>query len=190
MQKQTILGKTNTNKIFNVATDKKNVVCPPDQVFVRTDFDFLLTIGGDLITDENEYEALKHLLERIGETEFYALENIGATLTERETAFKTTIKLNGDYKTFQEKVREFSPPFGWMANHFFIFGQKESWGIYVCEYPTINIVGCDRILSNDFRQIFSINGNGYEDLKEFIRKEHQANPNLFDELTKQYRLGS
>ena len=176
------------NKIFKIAIDKQKVICPPEQVFARPDFDFLLTIGGDLVNDENEYRKLIELLENIGETEFYICENIGATITERNNPFQTTIILKDDFKIFKEKVREFEPPFGWTSNHFFIFGQKESWGIYISEYPTINIIGCDKKLSDEFRQVFSINGNGFSELKEFIGQEYKSRPNLMNEFINQYRF--
>ena len=180
--------KTDINKIFKVAGNKHEVICPPDQVFVRTDFDFLLTIGGGLVTNENEYNKLIELLRIVGETEFYIQENIGATITERNIPFHTVINLNGDYKSFEEKVSDFEPPFGWIINHYFIYGQKESWGIYISEFPTINIIGCHKTLTESFKNVFSINGNGYDDLKDFIRQEFQARPNLISELIKQYKL--
>jgi len=186
--KQTNLENIEINKIFKIATDKQKVICPPDQVFLRPDYDFLLTIGGDLVTDKNEYEKLTELLKKIGETEFYICENIGATTTERNTPYQTTITLRDDYRTFKEKVSEFEPPFGWTAHHFYVFGQKECWGIYICEYPTINIIGCDKKLLNAFREVFSINGNGYNNLKEFIGQEYKSMPNLMKELKDQYRL--
>lgn len=169
-------------------TDKQKTICPPDQVFVKQEFDFLLTIGGDLVEDENEYDKFRILLKNIGETEFYIFENLGVTTADRNTPFQTTINLIDNYKIFQDKVRAFEPPFGWTINHFFIYGQNENWGIYICEYPTINIIGCDKNLSDEFRQVFSIRENGYNDLKEFIRQEYDSNPNLMREFISQYRL--
>ena len=176
------------NTIFKVGTDNENVICPPDQVFDRSDFDFLLTIGGDLVEDEAEYEKFIGLLKMIGEKEFHILENIGATVTERTLPFQTTINTNDDYIKFQEKVRIFEPPFGWVIHHFFVYGQNVSWGIYICEYPMINIIGCKKELSDKFRQVFSIKGNGFEEQKEFLQKEYQTKPDLLIELIKQYRL--
>ena len=71
------------SKIFNVTTNKQNVICPPDQVFNRQEFEFLLTIGGDLVDNEDEYNKLRTTLRNIGETEFYIIENLGATVTDR-----------------------------------------------------------------------------------------------------------
>lgn len=176
------------NKIFKVSTDKTNVICPPDQVFVNPNFDFLLTIGGDLIEDEKEYDKLIEILKRIGETEFYIRENIGISDTDRMVPFEKTIIIKDTYQNFQRNVRSFEPPFGWSSHDFYINGQQESWGIYICEYPTINIIGCDKKLTDAFRQVFSINKNGYEDLKEFIGQEYQTKPDYLKKLLENYRL--
>ncbi|TJZ51831.1 hypothetical protein FAZ15_19990 [Sphingobacterium olei] len=176
------------HKIFNVGIDQKNVICPPDQVFARPEFEYLLTIGGDLVDDEKEYDKLKKFLKTIGETELYICENLGATVTDRKSSFKTIINLKEGYNFFQEKVREFEPPFGWFTNHFYVYGQNENWGIYICEFPTINIIGCKRDLSEEFRKVFLINGNGYADLKEFVDAEFQTQPDLLNNFLRHYQL--
>ena len=183
-----MLNNLDINKIFYVTTDKQKVICPPEQVFVRPDFDYLLTIAGDLIDDEIEYDKFRTSLIEIGETEFFIHENLGATITDRNEPFQITINLTDDYKKFQEKVRAFEPPFGWSINHFFVYGQNRSWGIYISEFPTINIVGCERQLSDKFRKTFSISENGYADLKEFIAKEFQSNPDHLEIFIKNYNL--
>lgn len=182
------MNKADINTIFKVAADKQNVVCPPAQVFTRPEFDLLFTIGGDLVADGKEYDRLISFLKANGETEFYIRENIGATVTKRNEPFQKTINLNDDYETFQLRVRAFEPPFGWAINHFYIYGQSGNWGIYICEYPTINIIGCDKSLSDELRQVFSIDGNGYASLKEFIEQEFHSNPDQLKEFKKQYNL--
>ena len=176
------------NKVFNVTTDKQKVICPPEQVFVRPDFDYLLTIGGDLIDNEKEYDKFRTTLTNIGEAEFYIQENLGATITDRNEPYQVIINLTDNYKEFQEKVRGFEPPFGWTINHFFVYGQNGNWGIYIAEFPTINIIGCDRQLSDRFRQTFSISENGYTDLQEFIAREFQSNPYQLERFIKNYKL--
>lgn len=176
------------NKIFNVNTEKHKVICPPDQVFVRPDFEYLLTIGGDLVDNEVEYSKLITTLENIGETEIYIHENLGATVTERNQPFQITVKLIDNYKDFQEKVKALDAPFGWYINHFFVYGQNDNWGIYIAEFPTINIIGCDRKLSDKFRQAFSIKGNGYADLKEFIAREFQSHPENLVKFKTNYKI--
>lgn len=164
------------------------MICPPDQVFNRQDFEFLLTIGGDLVDNEDEYNKLRTTLRNIGETEFYIIENLGATVTDRNEPFRISIKLTDDYKDFQEKVRAFEAPLGWFINHFFVYGQNKNWGIYIAEFPTINIIGCDKRLSDKFRKTFLITDNGYADLKEFIAKEFETNPDQLDKFITNYNL--
>jgi hypothetical protein len=178
------------SRIFNVSTNKQNVICPPDQVFAKQEFDYLLTIGGDLVNDETEYEKFRTTLSILGETKFYILENLGATITDRNKPFRIIINLTDDYKEFQEKVRAFDPPFGWTINHFFIYGQNENWGIYMAEFPSLNIIGCDKKFSDTFRQTFSICGNGYPELKEFIEKEFQYNTNQLKTFFENYKIES
>lgn len=67
-----------TNKVFKISWDKKITLCPPEQVFERDDFKFLLTKGGNLVDNEIEYEKLMTVLKNIGEKEFFIVENIGA----------------------------------------------------------------------------------------------------------------
>jgi len=182
------LPKNIANSIFKTVTDKQKVLCPLDQVFLKSDFDFLLTTGGDLFQDENEFEKLKSLLKSIGETEFNIVENIGATVTERAIPFQTTISLDSDYKDFEEIVSSLDPPFGWLINHFFVFGCIDNWGIYICEYPTINIIGCDKRLTESFKLVFSIVENGYETHKDFLDLEFQSKPELKTQFINQYKL--
>lgn len=176
------------NKVFNIKSDKQQVICPPNQVFVRPDFEFLLTIGGNFIHDEKEYDKFRNTLRYIGETEFYIKENLGATVTDRSEPLQSTIKLTDNYQEFQEKVRAFDPPFGWYVNHFFVWGQNSNWGIYISEFPTINIIGCDKTLSDKFRETFLITDNGYAELKEFIANEFQLNPDQLVKFIKNYKI--
>lgn len=176
--------------IFNVVASKQDVICPPEQVFAESDLEFLLTIGGDLVGREIEFNELRSLLKSIGETEIYISENLGATLTERNKPLETTISLEADYKTFQEIVGTFDPPFGWSINHFYVYGKSKDWGIYICEYPSINIIGCKKELSDKFRHVFAITGNGFAELKEFIERELYNKPSLLKALIEQYKLDS
>lgn len=190
MKKNKALNKIPPKSIFNVALTKQNVICPPDQVFSESDFEFLLTIGGDLVGSEIEFNKLRRLLKSIGETEIYISENLGATLTESNQPFEATITLEADYKTFHEIVGKFDPPFGWFINHFYVYGQSKDWGIYICEYPCINIIGCKKELSDKFRHVFEIKGNGFAELKELMEREFYNKPSLLKEFIEQYKLDS
>ena len=176
------------NKIFKTAKNKEEAICPPSQVFVRTNFDFIFDFGGGLVEDRNEYQKVVDFLKTIGETEFYISENIGATLTERNKPFEATIDLEESYELFQQKVNLFEPPFGWRINHFYIYGQNENWGIYICEYPTVNIIGCDKEVTNQLRQVFAIDENGNQELKELILNEYKTKPDLLKEFIDHYKL--
>ena len=179
---------TLTNPIFKIAKAKMEVICPPDQVFINSKFAFRLTIGGHLTDGNDDYQNLMSLLKELGETEFYVLENIGATLTERDVPFQATILVESDFNYFDNVVKNFDSPFGFLINHFFVFGKNDNWGIYVCEHPTINIIGCSTELADKFSKVFNIDGNGFKELEEFIKNEYQKKPELFSLLTKNYKL--
>jgi hypothetical protein len=176
------------SKVFKVPTAKTNVICPPAQVFLREDFDFLLTIGGHLADHEEEYQKLMQLLKHIGENQFYVLENLGATATERRVPFKASIAVESTFDQFKAIVEQFDPPFGWFINHFFIFGESDSWGIYISEYPTINIIGCSPELTAGFQQTYSLAGNGLQEVEDFLFKEFAWKPDHMQELVASYKL--
>jgi hypothetical protein len=182
------MNKIDVNKVFRVSTDKEHCICPPNQVFVDISFEYLLTIGGDLVDNEYEYDKLRLLLQNNGETEFYILENIGETVTNRDVPFQATISLDDDYDSFQKTVQSFDAPFGWTMNHFFVFGCSGHWGIYMSEYPTINIIGCKKELTEDFGKLYAIDGNGFKALEDFLNKEWQSEPNLKKQFINVYKL--
>ena len=159
---------TKTSDIFEVA-DK--VTCPPDQVFKNQDFEFLLTTGGHLVEDDAQYLDFMNLLKKIGETRFFVKENIGATRTNRKLPFEATFSVNSDLKEFDAKIREFDEHFGMMISHWFIHGQSKKWGIYIAEFPTINIIGCTGELADSFRNVFKIEGNGYAQESQLLLNE-------------------
>ena len=99
---------------------------------------------------------------------------MGATTTERTIPLKACIPINSSFDEFAQVIDSFDPPMGIYINHFYAFGQNPNWGIYLCENPTLNIVGCTAELQNRFAQVFSIKGNGYSEVKEFISQEWQT----------------
>ncbi len=167
------LKMTNTSEIFNVAQSPDKVICPPEQVFINQDFDFLLTVGGHLVEDDEEYNKFIKLLIEIGESRFFVKENIGATITDRKIPFEATFSVKSDLKEFDNKFHEFDEYFGMGIPHWFVHGQSKNWGIYIAEYPTINIIGCTSDLSESFRRVFKIERNGYEQVKELLHAELQ-----------------
>jgi hypothetical protein len=175
-------------QVFKIAESKENVIYPPEQVFINPNFEFLLTIGGHLADGDDEYQKLLKLLKDLGETEFYVLENIGISSTERNVAYQTTVSVDKDFESFDKLVQSFDPPFGFIINHWFVFGKNNNWGIYICEYPTINIIGCTKNLTESFSMVYNITENGFLEQVDFIAQEYNYNSDLLDKLVKNYRL--
>jgi hypothetical protein len=130
-----------------------------------------------------------NLLADLGENEYYLTENLGGTLTERTTPFSAVIPVQSEYHDFDKIVETFDPPFGFISNHFFVCGQNPNWGIYICELPTINIVGCEISLTEKFRKIFGLNDNGFLRAKNFIEQEFKSKV-LFDDFVLTYKLNA
>lgn len=162
---------TKTSDIFEVSEFPDKVTCPPDQVFKNQDFEFLFTTGGHLVDEDTQYVDFINLLKTIGETRFFVKENIGATLTSRKLPFEATFSINSNLGEFDAKFREFDEHFGMMISHWFIHGQSKKWGIYIAEFPTINIIGCTGELADSFRNVFKINGNGHEQHSQLLLNE-------------------
>jgi len=171
---------TKTSDIFQVAKSSDKVICPPDQVFKNEDFEFLLTVGGHLVEDDTQYDDFMKLLIEIGETKFTVKENIRATLTDRKTPFEATFSVNSNLKEFDSKIIEFDEHFRMTILHWFVYGQSKKWGIYIAEFPTINIIGCTSELTEKFRRVFKIDGNGYEQEKELLHSELKLLKDLDD----------
>jgi len=181
--------ETEANKVFKIGWGKKEALYPPDQVFIRSDFQFLLTIGGNLAEDDIEYKKLMTLLKSIGETDFFVVENIGETTgANKKVPYIGKFSTKSDFQYFQSVGKIFDPIFGWTTSHFFVFGNNENWGIYICEWPAINIIGCNRKYVNAFKDVFRIEGKGYEQLKEYISNEFNEKPELTRTLLENYRL--
>lgn len=164
---------TDTSDIFFISASAEDVVCPPDQVFRNEDFDFLITAGGHLVEDHIEYHVFMMLLKEIGEQEFTIRENLGATITSRTVPFQATFSSESTLDEFDRKIKEFDEHFGLTPWHWFVHGQKGTWGIYIAEYPTVNIIGCLPELTDKFRTVFRISDNGYDEESSFLDKEFE-----------------
>ena len=180
--------ETRARQVFKIANSKENVIYPPEQVFINPNFKFLLTVGGHLADGDYEYQRLLKLLKELGETEFYILENIGMPSTERNVAYQTTVSLDKDFESFDKLVQLFDPPFGFISNHWFVFGQNNKWGIYICECPTINIIGCTKDLAENFSMAYNITGNGFLEQVDFIAQQLQYKYDLLNKLVRNYHL--
>lgn len=164
---------TRTSEIFHVSESAEKVICPPDLVFRNQDFEFLLAEGGHLVEDDAQYYDFMKLLKEIGETGFTIKENLGATLTDRTTPLKATFSVNSNLKEFYDKMWELDEhmPSAMTTLHWFIHGESKGWGLYMAEFPTINIIGCKSGLTEKFRRVFKIEGSGYEQEKELLNGE-------------------
>ena len=177
-----------TTSVFKISNTKKNAIYPPEQVFLKQDFLYMLTIGGHIADTEAQYQKLMNCLKKLNEQDFVILENLGMEITDRETPFYAKIPVSSNLSYFENIISQFDPIFGLLPYHFFIYGQNDNWGIYLCEYPTINIIGCRKELVKDFLKVFNIKGNGFNTLKEFISKEFLYNPKLIQTLINNYHL--
>lgn len=176
------------NKVFKIRWDKKIILYPPKQVFDKNDFNFLLTKGGNLADNEIEYKKLMDILKIIGEKEFFIVENIGVAESSKLVPFIGKLSTESNFDSFQRMGRAFNPNFGWTTSHFFVYGNSDDWGIYICEYPSINIIGCNKKYVNAFKEVFGIKGDGFKELDEFISKEFNNRPELKRQLIENYNL--
>jgi hypothetical protein len=177
-------------KIFKINESKENVICPPEQIFQIESLEFLLTLGGHLAENNNQYENFVRLLEQIGEKDFTIRENIGATVTERTIPFEAAFSINSNLFDFDKKMQEFDENFGMMPWHFFVYGRLDSWGIYISEFPSMNIIGCKPEFVERFRAVFNIIGNGYLELEKFLEQEfsYSNDPNFRSKFLNNYDL--
>ena len=162
---------------------------PPDMVFANPGFAFLLTIGGYLAEDEAQYQRLMRVLHEMGETSFHHVENPGATVVLGAPAhppFQARVDVASTFAQFQEMVAGFDPPFGFFSTHFYVFGQQPTWGLYLCERPTLLFIGCVPVWRDRFAQVYGIAGNGYPALESFIAQEYQGHPAVHAQLARTY----
>jgi len=160
---------TQAENIFRIS-DTDKIVCPPDQVFQRTDFEFIFTPGGHLAKSEGEYLSLMTTLMDIGEKCFYLKENLERAAPDRKP-FELTISTDSSLEYFNGQIYSFDESFGMEPFDWYVHGENQDWGIYVSEWPTILIIGCDKSLADSFRAVYNIKGNGYLDNREFLSSE-------------------
>ncbi len=180
--------KENLDNIFILSKDD-HVICPPEQVFTSREYYFLFTIGGYLVDNSNQYERLMALFKATGENNYLMYENFGATKsdTEDRQPSEALIPIDSDFDKFKEIGNQLSPrSVGVHINHFYVSGLSKDWGIYICEYPTINIIGCTRDLVESFSNLYGISGNGFADLEKFIEREYYKFPHLLEEFKRNY----
>lgn len=107
-----------------------------------------------------------------------------------ERPFTAKFSLNSTYNEFMERTECYEPPFGLGVHDFYVFGQSLNWGIYMCEYPTIHIIGCTKESKEKFSSAFNLNGNGFSELEKFITMEYNGSKRieLKQKLSDNYKL--
>jgi hypothetical protein len=102
--------------------------------------------------------------------------------------YSAKFAIGTSFKEFKNELNALIPRTDFSMYDFYVFGQNPKWGIYLCECPTINIIGCLNDLSDRFAWVFKITGNGFEELEDFIKWECNAKPELVQLLIDNYRL--
>jgi hypothetical protein len=112
------------------------------------------------------------ILKEIGETHFYLKENLGPTITDRVRPYELKISTESNLEDLNVQIKNsIDDHFGFSPWHWYVHGQNPDWGIYIAEWPTILIIGCNKNLTSKFRTVYNIVDNGYKDIKEFLLTE-------------------
>lgn len=176
----------NINLVFNVDGEGRTNLYPPSQMFVNKNFKFLISIGGALVDNEQQYNILMTALRGIGENCLHIVEY--KRKDDKELPVVGELPIDSNYDVLLQLERTFDPMGDWLMANIFIYGNNPNWGIYVCEYPTILIIGCIEKYVPLFRQVYEIEGNGFAQQDDFISLEYGGWPHLRDELIKNYHL--
>lgn len=176
------------NKVFKINSEGNESFFPPEQIFDKKNFEFLLTMGCYLADNETEYQKLMSFLRSLGETEIFIVQNIELDWVKESERFVSKLPIESTLNSYIELGNIFDLNFGWIISNFFAYGKNADWGIYLCEYPTINIIGCSKQYVQNFKEIYGIKGNGFEELDEFISQEYQSRPHLKEQLIENYKL--
>jgi len=120
-----------TTSVFKISNTKEGAIYPPEQVFRKQDFLYMLTIGGHIASDETEYQKLMACLRKLNEQDFFILENLGMTITDREIPFYAKIPVSSSLFDFDNVIKQFDPVFGLLPYHF-LFMAKMIVGVFIC----------------------------------------------------------
>ena len=154
---------------------KKENNCLPEQIFQNKNLKFLFTIGGHLVEDEKQYFELMKYFEGIGETKIFLTENIELITSKRRKAYNIQIETDTKLDVFNDKIQNIdNDEFFFNKSSFFVYGVNPNWGIYISENPTILIIWCIEEYILDFKRIYKIKGNGYQKIKNFVKKEYNG----------------
>ena len=152
----------------------------PDNVFLPPNFHFLFTMGGSIAYDYDEYNKLVNFLKSLGEDGFYIF------ITGRERQQYFYIGTDSNIGDFNDRVSEFDEAFGLLPYDTYIHGETGSWGIYLSENPTVNVIGCEPGLLEGFKTVYSVMGDGFEQVVDFIFQEFNHDMGKLDMLRSNY----
>ena len=152
-----------------------------------------MQIKGHLYYD-NEHDILMRKRTMIGEDgKLQVVENLPNNRNidnqyASDSPFKGVIKTCEGFDAFRRLETTFDPHFGLILSNFYIFGANPNWGIYLCEYPAIKLIGCiDRYIPA-FKDAFNIRGTGFEEVEPLLEQEFGQNRNFQDKLIENYHL--
>lgn len=183
---QFLIMNKNINLVFNVDSEGRTNLYPPSQMFVNENFKFLISIGGALVDNEQQYNNLMIALRSIGENCLHIVEY--KRKDDREPPVVGELPIGSNYDILLQLEHAFEPMGDWLMENIFVYGDNPNWGIYICEYPTILIIGCIEEYVPLFKDVYEIEGNGFAQRDNFIRLEYGNRPHLRDELIKNYHL--
>lgn len=152
-------------QVFCVSRDVMSPIVPPNQVF-RQGMQFLFMRGGAPFTSR-DLECLNTFLESAREDYFVIVENIGSTGLPAEHRYVFPKGIS--WESYTSGGETTIPLTIFLDRDLFVFGPSGRWGIYCSEGLSIDIVGIrDHSLFDSFRQIFSIDGNGFNQIKDLL----------------------
>ncbi|MCI0616189.1 hypothetical protein L0244_24675, partial [bacterium] len=140
-------------------------IVPPRQVFT-SGMQFLFMRGGSPLTSR-DLDCLNAFLDSTSEDCFVIVENMGSTGLSPQ--HKYIFPKGISWEIFTSGGETTIPLSVFLDRDLFIFGSHGKWGIYSSEGLNINIVGVrDHSLFDSFQQIFSIDGNGLNQIKDLL----------------------
>lgn len=176
----------NISVVFKTNQNGKADIFPPSQMFVNENFKFLIALGGWLVDNDQQYDKLMEALRNIGETRMHLLEQ--KQTEDKETPFDWEVPTDSNHQLLRQMADDLEPKGRWGMVNIFVYGDNPNWGIYICEYPTILIIGCIEEYVPLFKSVYEVKGNGFAQEDDFISREYEGWPHLRNELIKNYHL--
>jgi hypothetical protein len=161
------------DQIFELSPSGHATQFLPNQVFKNRDFTFSLSTRNDLFEFADEYDLFVKFLKEIGESHFYILEHAGTYKDPEEDLLQATIPVTSDFLAFRNIVASLDLFDGLMGSNLMIFGDSDSWGIHLSEWLALILIGSEPALAQGLREVFGIEGNGYEQTRQYLDLEFQ-----------------